>query len=120
MSTNAPCARLTMFITPHTSEKPTATSASSPPCSSPFTVAWRNLVIAARSAPWPLQVGLCLLVGEHRHRLAARDLDRRHRLVGVLARRVELDRAEERVGVESGDRVADRRRVGRAGLLDAE
>src|SRR5207248_2946554 len=50
-STNAPWARLITFITPHTREKPTAISASSPPCSSPYTVACRNwLMPAPRSA----------------------------------------------------------------------
>ena len=43
----------------------------------------------------------------------------RHRLVDVLAGVVELDRAEERLGVEAGERVAHLVRVGRAGLLDA-
>src|SRR3954453_1909751 len=94
-----------MFITPHTSEKPTATSASRPPCSSPLTVAWRNCVIAGRrsAARGPLELRLRLVAGVDRHRLAVRDLDRGHRLVGVLAGLVELDRPEKKMLVNTGD-----------------
>src|SRR5215217_995330 len=119
MSTNAPWARLTMFITPQTSENPTATSASRPPWSSPLTVAWRNWVIAGRSAGRPLQLRLRLIGRVDRHRLPVLDLDRGHRLVGVLAGLVELDRPEERLRLEPGDRVAHLGRIGRLRLLDA-
>src|SRR3954465_958322 len=89
MSTNAPWERLTMFMTPHTSEKPTPTSASSPPSSSPFTVAWRNCVTrglrSSIAAARPLHLPLRLGVGVDGDRLAVLDLDRGHRLVGGLS-----------------------------------
>src|SRR5215213_3981167 len=110
-----------MFITPQTSEKPTATSASSPPWSSPLTVACRNCVIAGgrSAAGGPLELRLRLLGRVDRHGLAVLDLDRGHRLVGVLAGLVELDRPEEGVLVEPRDRVAHLVGRGRARLLDA-
>src|SRR3954449_6909850 len=124
MSTNAPWERLTMFMTPHTSEKPTPTSASSPPSSSPFTVAWRNCVtrvLRPSIAPArPLQLCLRLVVGVDRDGLAVRDLDRGHRLLGVRAGGVELDRTEERVLVQPRERRTHLRRISRPGLLHAE
>src|SRR3954449_993380 len=100
MTTRAPCARLTTFITPHTSENPTAIRANKPPWSSPFAVAWRNVVT---SEPGPFRLADRLAGGVDRDVFLVLDLDHRHRLGHVLARRVELDRPEERGRVQPGD-----------------
>src|SRR4029450_2723544 len=92
-SPNAPCARLTTFITPQTREKPTAISASSPPCRRPYNVACRNWDM---SSPVPLpdcrprHRRLGRVLRPHRHSLAVLDLHDAHRLGDVHALRVEL------------------------------
>src|SRR4051812_32011547 len=121
---------LTMFITPHTSEKPSATSPSSAPCSSPYTTAWSSWLMfpaslagpacSARSCRGPAQGGLGGVEGPHADRSPALELDHAHGLRQVLALGGELQRTEEAALVEPGQRVAHGVGVGRAGLLDGE
>src|ERR671918_1958618 len=86
-TTNAPWATLMTFMTPQTSEKPTATRANRPPWSRPLTVAWANSVTAslvlARGRPDQICFGRVLR--PDRHHLSVLDLDDRHRLGHVLA-----------------------------------
>src|SRR6266496_55314 len=110
-------------MTPHTRENPTATRANSPPWRRPETVAWANWAILASLASrvgGPAQGRLLGVPGPDGHHLAVLDLDDRHRLGDVLARRVELDRPEERRHVEAGHGVPDHVGLGRAGVLDRE
>src|SRR3954453_2024819 len=105
-----------MFMTPQTSEKPTATRASRPPSRRPYTVDWRNSVmgaVLARSAarPRPLELRRRLVLRVDRRDVAVLDLDDRHRLRHILTPVVELDRAEERLGVEARHRVTHLVRV---------
>src|SRR5689334_15038772 len=101
---NAPCARLTMFSTPHTRASPRAITAYRPPSRMPLTTTWASSCTRAprrrrRSAARPgrhrvLRLGREALRAEHLHELVVLHLD--HDLGQVdLAVRVERDRAVE-------------------------
>src|SRR5882757_3879894 len=114
---------LTMLVTPHTSEKPSPTRARIPPWSRPLTAACRNSAMPGAPPPpglagGPVQRRRPRRPGPDRHRLARLDLDDRHRLRGVLARRVEAQGPEERRLVEGGQGVAHLVGLEAAGLAD--
>src|SRR3954454_12849131 len=103
VSTNAPWARLTTFITPQTRENPTATRPKMQPCSRPYNVACKNW-LTTEPPGRPVQEcshdtreldrTLRRVARPDRDRLATLDLDHGHLLGDVLTLVVELDRAE--------------------------
>src|SRR5574337_2107050 len=121
---SAPCARLTMLSTPHTSASPSAISAYSPPSRTPLTR------ICSRSSTTPpapsalvpggqrvLQLADELAALEDRDDLVVLDLDH-HLRQADLPGRAELDASVHAFEVDLGERVAHLRVVGAGGSLD--
>src|ERR1700681_3183806 len=119
---NAPCARLMMFMMPHTSENPSATTARIPPARIPLTRSWAmRCTLRLSLSPGQRWVFGLPIRGElrpHRREASVLDLVDDHRLVHVEAAGVEFENAVDRRDVELRQRVAHLGRVERAGPFD--
>src|SRR5665213_146973 len=121
---NAPCARLMMFMMPHTRRKPSATTARVPPARMPLTRSWKKsctLNSYLTLSPRRRRIHGLTVGRKCRpdcHKLPVLNLVYDHRLVDVQAARIEFDDPVERHDVEALQCIAHFLGIERSGFRE--